>query len=409
MPAYHYTAVNPEGAPQKGVIEAESERQVREQLRAQGFLPTGVQLAKSSSTSKREFWRLNMGAPRRLSSKAVALFTRQFATLLSAGLPVEEALLAVSQQSEQPALKALILSVRASVMEGHALGKAMEAHPSAFSSLYCATVSAGERTGHLDQVLLRLADYTEQQANISQKLKTALIYPTMIVCVAFGIVGFLLAYVVPKMVAVYGHMKQALPVMTTVLIALSNGMQAFGLYVLLALVGGVFLFRVGLKRNAALRLRWHLVLLRVPLVGFALKTADTARFARTLSVLSSAGVPVLEAMQVSSQLMTLIPLRVSVEAAVRRVREGAAIHLALKNTGYFSPMCIHMIASGEASGQLDQLLERVAKQQEEEVTRLIDVSLALFEPAIILIMGAIVLFIVLAVLLPIFQLNEFTG
>ena len=231
----------------------------------------------------------------------------------------------------------------------------------------------------------------------------------MIVCVAFGIVGFLLAYVVPKMVAVYGHMKQALPVMTTVLIALSNGMQAFGLYVLLVLVGGVLLFRYGLKRNAAMRLRWHYVLLKLPLVGFALKTADTARFARTLSVLSSAGVPVLEAMQVSSQLMTLIPLRESVEAAVGRVREGAAIHLALKNTGYFSPMCIHMIASGEASGQLDQLLERVAKQQEEEVTRLIDVSLALFEPAIILVMGAIVLFIVLAVLLPIFQLNEFTG
>lgn len=409
MPAYHYTAVNIDGAPQKGVIEAESERQVREQLRAQGFFPTGVQLAKSVSSGKRSFWQLNIGGPRRLSAKAVALFTRQFATLLSAGLPVEEALLAVSQQSEQPAVKALILSVRASVMEGHALGKAMEAHPNAFSSLYCATVSAGERTGHLDQVLLRLADYTEQQANISQKLKTALIYPTMIVCVAFGIVGFLLAYVVPKMVAVYGHMKQALPVMTSVLIALSNGMQAFGLYVLLALVGGVFLFRYCLKRNKALRLRWHLVLLRLPLIGFALKTADTARFARTLSVLSSAGVPVLEAMQVSSQLMTLMPLRSSVEVAVGRVREGAAIHLALKNTGYFSPMCVHMIASGEASGQLDQLLERVAKQQEEEVTRLIDVSLALFEPAIILIMGAIVLFIVLAVLLPIFQLNEFTG
>ena len=179
MPAYHYTAVNTDGAPQKGVIEAESERQVREQLRAQGFFPTGVQLAKSSSTGKQAFWQLNIGGPRRLSSKAVALFTRQFATLLSAGLPVEEALLAVSQQSEQPAVKALILSVRASVMEGHALGKAMEAHPSAFSSLYCATVSAGERTGHLDQVLLRLAEYTEQQANITQKLKTALIYPNI--------------------------------------------------------------------------------------------------------------------------------------------------------------------------------------------------------------------------------------
>lgn len=404
MPAYHYTAVTAKGQRQKGVMEADNEKQVREQLRHQSLLPLQVKPAKSTSSVKRDWFK-----PRTVRTQAVALFTRQFATLLSAGLPIEEALLAVAEQTEQTALKGMILSVRASVMEGHGLGTAMEGHPAAFSPLFSATVAAGERTGHLDQVLMRLADYTEQQANLNQKLKTALIYPIMIVLVAFGIVGFLLTYVVPKMVAVYGHLNQALPWMTQLLIGISGFVQAMGLYVLLVLVVGVLIFRRALAQKPALRFRWHHVLLRMPMVGYAMKTADTARFARTLSILSTAGVPVLEAMRVSASLIHLMPIRESVMIAVDRVREGGAIHLALKNTGYFTPMSVHMVASGEASGQLDQLLERVALQQEGDVTRLIDVSLSLFEPAIILLMGGIVLFIVLAVLLPIFQLNEFTG
>lgn len=410
MPTYHYTAVTSEGNYHKGVMEADHEKQVRDQLREQQLFPIKVNPARSIQLMTFQFAGFSQWwAARGLSSSALALFTRQFATLLSAGLPVEEALLAVSQQTDAVSVKAIVLSVRASVMEGHSLAVAMEAHPQAFSSLFCATIAAGERTGHLDHILLRLADYTEQQAALRQKLKTALIYPTMIVCVSFGIVSFLLAYVVPKMVSVYGHLKQALPLMTTILIAMSRGLQAVGWYALLAVALGLILFFRQMKRQPKFRYRVQIFLLRLPLLGYVMKTADTARFSRTLSILCAAGVPALDAMQVAAQLMVCLPIREAVEVAVGRVREGGAIHLALKNTGYFTPMCTHMMASGEASGQLDQMLERVATQQEGDITRLIDVSLALFEPAVILLMGAIVLFIVLAVLLPIFQLNDFAG
>lgn len=409
MPAYHYTAVSPTGTEQKGVIEAESEKHARQLLRDKTLIPLSIKPAQEKKSAEQESKFSFLRRKRGLSAKELALFTRQFATLLAAGLPIEECLQAVAEQTEKQQIKALILSVRAKVVEGHALAASLREHPAAFSNLFCATIAAGEKSGYLDKVLLRLADYTEQQWNMRQKLKTALIYPIMIVLVAFGIVGFLLEYVVPKMVAVYGHLNQELPWLTKVLIAASNGLKDYGLYVLLVIIVALYFWYRALNKSAELREKYHRFLLRLPLFGYAFRTADTARFARTLSILSAAGVSVLEAMTISAQLITLIPIRQSVEEAVYRVREGATIYLALKQTGYFPPMAIHMIASGEASGQLESMLERVAHHQEEDITRMIDVALALFEPAIILIMGAIVLFIVLAVLLPIFQLNQFTG
>lgn len=407
MPAYHYIAINSAGQEHKGVIEAESEKHARQLLRDKSFTPIKVRPSQEKRCWQKSSF--TFGKSKSLSTSELALVTRQFATLLAAGLPVEEGLLAVAEQSDKSRIKGLLLSVRSKVVEGHALASAMRDYPEAFSELFCATVAAGEKTGHLDKVLLRLADYTEQQSHMRQKLTTALIYPAMIVLVAFGIVGFLLEYVVPKMIAVYGHLNQALPVMTEVLIAASNGVKAYGLYVLLAIVVGGFLWFRALKRSEALREKYHYVLLRLPLIGYAMKTANTARFSRTLSILSAAGVPILEAMTISAQLVTVIPIRKAILQAVHHVREGAAINLALKQTTYFSPMSTHMMASGEASGQLEAMLDRVAVNQEGEISRLIEVALALFEPAVILMMGAIVLFIVLAVLLPIFNLNEFTG
>lgn len=409
MPAYHFIAINQGGQEQKGVIEAENEKHARQLLRSKSLTPIHVRTAQEKKQAGKEN-KLNLFTQRRgFNSKELALFTRQFATLLTAGLPVEESLQAVAEQTEKPRQKGLILSVRGKVLEGHALAAALREHPEAFSALFCATIAAGEKSGHLDKVLLRLAEYTEQQWHMRQKLKTALIYPTMIVFVAIGIVGFLLEYVVPKMIAVYGHLGQSLPTLTQILITISHLVKGFGFYAIIALMIGIFLWRRALKKSPALRERNHHFLLRMPLIGYFIKTADTARFARTLSILSASGVPVLEAMTISAQLITVIPIRNAVSQAALRVREGAAINLALKQTTFFSPMSIHMVASGEASGQLEQMLERVALNQEDEITRLIDVALALFEPAIILIMGAIVLFIVLAVLLPIFQLNQFTG
>lgn len=409
MPAYHYVAMSAAGKETKGVLEAENDKHARQLLREKSLVPLQVKAVHEKKSAGSSFTLHRYKLKQGLSSKDLAMMTRQFATLLSAGLPIEESLLAVSEQTEKPRIKGMLLSVRGKVLEGHSLAAALREHPEAFSHLFCATIAAGEKTGHLDKVLLRLADYTEQQANMRQKLKTAAIYPTMIVLVAFGIVGFLLEYVVPKMIAVYGHLNQALPGITQVLISVSEFIRSFGLYLFLAIIVMSLLWLRAIKRHARLREKAHAWLLKLPLVGRALKTANTARFSRTLAILSASGVPMLEAMTIASQLMTIIPLRQAVETAVHRVREGVAIHLALKQTTYFPPMAVHMMASGEASGELEAMLERVAHHQEEEITRLLEVTLALFEPAIILIMGAIVLFIVLAVMLPIFNLNEFTG
>lgn len=409
MPAYHYVALTANSQEKKGVIEAESEKHARQLLRAQSLLPVSIKAVKEKKLPGRKNMSISAYFIRGLSSKELALITRQLSTLLVAGLPLEEALLAIAEQSEKSLTKGLVLSVRAKVLEGHALASALREHPEAFSALYTATIAAGEKSGHLDKVLMRLADYTEQQWHLQQKLKTALIYPVMIVLVALGIVGFLLQYVVPKMIAVYGNLNQSLPAMTQVLISTSHFLKQYGFYLLVGIFIGIYFMRRLIKKNHTLRTRVHRYLLKLPLIGYAYKTADTARFSRTLSILSASGVPMLEAMNIAAQLITTIPIRQAVEEAVLRVKEGGAIYLALKKTTYFPPMNIHMIASGEASGQLENMLERIALTQEEEIIRLIDVSLALFEPAIILMMGAIVLFIVLAVLLPIFQLNEFTG
>lgn len=408
MPAFHYVAIDATGVEQKGVIEADSEKQARQLLRDRSLLPTNLSVMRGKAGSL-SLWQA-LGSRRvRLSSQDIALFTRQFSTLLAAGLPVEESLLAVAEQSEKAKQKGLILSIRSKVLEGHSLASALKDFPDVFSELFCATVAAGEKSGYLDKVLLRLADYTEQQSHIQQKLKSALIYPATIVIVAISIVGFLLQYVVPKLVAVYGRLKQALPLMTEILIGMSQFISHYGFYTLIILIILLISYRYSWKHNARFKEANQRFFLRLPFIGFAMKTADTARFSRTLSILSASGVPVIEAMTIAASLITTIPIKHSVTIAVSRVREGAAISLALKQTGYFSPMSVHMMASGEASGQLENMLERIAINQENEILRLIDVGLALFEPGVILVMGAVVLFIVLAVLLPIFQLNQFAG
>ena len=344
MTAFHFIALTQQGAEKKGVIEAENEKHARQLLRERNYLPLQVESAKKKKTILQQ----KLFAGSGISIKELALITRQFATLLSAGLPIEEALSAVAEQTERHKIKALIFSVRSKVVEGHGLAVALREHPEAFSPLYSATVAAGEKTGHLDKILLRLADYTEQQWQMRQKLKTALIYPAMIICVAIAIVSFLLAYVVPKMVSVYGHLNQALPLLTQILISISHFVQSMGIYAVMALGGFVLSWRYLLKKYVYFRERCQHWVLRLPLIGNARKTMETARFARTLSILTAAGVPALEAMGIANELVNTIVIRKAIEIALRKVREGATIHLALKQTNFFSPMSVHMIASGEA-------------------------------------------------------------
>jgi general secretion pathway protein F len=411
LSTFTYTAINIKGEETRGIIEADSARAARQQLRDQGLTPLDVnsyvEAQRANEASKGHFSFLHRGG--HLSIKELALATRQMATLLAAGIPLEEVLQAVAEQAEKPKLKNIFLSVRSKVLEGNSLATGLSEFPSAFPSLYRATVGAGEQTGRLDTVLQRLAEYTEKQQYMRQKIQQALIYPTLMTGVSVCIVIFLMIFVVPKMVAVFSSTKQSLPLATTVLLAISHSLKVVGPIIFVGLIGFVIWFRKHMQQHPSVRRRFHLLLLKIPLLGNTIKVINTARFSRTFGILLAAGVPVLEAMKVGSDLVLSMPIREAIETATLKVREGVHINQALKQTGYFPAMSLHLIASGEASGQLEAMLERAANNQDQEVERLIDTVLTLFEPMLILVMGSVVLFIVMAVLLPIFSLNQLGG
>ena len=395
MGAYQYQALKNTGSHCKGVIEADSERHARQLLRDQGLIPTHVQTIKKSQTKPRD----------KLSAPDLALLTRQLATLLSAGIPIEESLRGVSEQSEKDKVRQLIIGVRSKVMEGYALAQAMGEYPQAFPELYRATVAAGEQTGRLDVVLEKLADYTENQQQTRQKIQQALIYPTMMILVSTAIIGFLLAFVVPKIIEVFTNSGQTLPAMTLVLIALSEFVKSYGLYVLIFLVVVLIGFKRSLK-NHAVKTKWHRFILKVPIASYLVRSINVARYIHTFGILFAAGVSVLETMQVAASLVSNIIMREAFDVATLKVREGASISQSLKDTSYLGPMATHLIGSGEKSGQLATMMERAAKHLDNEVRRLIDTALTLLEPLVILFMGTVVLFIVLATLLPIFSMEQ---
>lgn len=401
MGAFEYAALDEDGRERKGVLEGDAPRQVRQQLRDKGWTPLEVHAVR-----EREGRRAHRpGTVRRLSSADLALVTRQLATLVRSGIPVEEALRVSAQQSGRARLEALLTAVRARILEGHALADALGEFPQIFSEMYRATVAAGEQSGHLDVVLERLADYAESQQQIGQKVMLALIYPVILTLVALLAVMFLTAYVVPQVVEVFQGMGQDLPALTVVVIWISDFLRASWWIVLGLIAAGVITFRFML-RAFAFRRRVHLFLLRLPLVGRLLKGVNTARFARTFSTLLASGVPVLDAMNIAAQVMSNIPMREAVEQGARRVREGASLQAALETGGYFPAMMLHLVASGEASGRLEEMLVRSAETQERELETLRGALLGIFEPMLILVMGALVLVIILAILMPILDLNR---
>ncbi len=338
----------------------------------------------------------------------LALVTRQLATLLAAGTPLEEALHAVAQQTTRSSVARILLGVRAKVMEGYSLADSLAQFPAAFPSLYRASVAAGEHAGQLDAVLERLADYTENAQNMQQKVTTALIYPILLTVISIAIVAGLLGYVVPQVVKVFDTMGQELPLLTRTLIAVSDAVKTFGPVVLVLLAVAAVVF-ARLYRREGFRRRVDRALLRVPLLGTLIRGRHTAAFARTLSILAASGVPILTALRNAADVVGNLPMREAILETAERVREGAAISASLQRTGLFPPMTLHLIASGEGTGRLEQMLARAAEQQERETATLIGTTLSLFEPALILFMGAVVLVIVLAILLPIFQLNQLVG
>lgn len=401
MGAFAYTALDTRGRELKGVLEGDTPRQVRQQLREQGFTPLEVvEAAEHEAKSPNSF-----GLQRGVSATDLALITRQLATLVRSALPVEEALLAVSQQTEKPRLKNMLLAVRSRVMEGHTLASGLTQFPNIFPEIFRATVAAGEHSGHLDGVLERLADYAESRQQLKQKMTLAMIYPVMLTLMAVLIVTGLLVYVVPQVVQVFEHTGQQLPLLTRALIGLSAFIRSYGIVLLVLLVLAVFAVRTMLKKHETRR-RWHMQMLRLPLVGRLTRGVNTARFTRTLSILAGSGVPVLEAMRISGEVVANIPMRDAVDDAARRVREGTSISKSLGSSGLFPPLVVHLIASGESSGELDMMLERAASNQERELETLIATMLGILEPLLILVMGVVVLLIVLAILLPIFDLNQ---
>ena len=401
MGAFEYTALDTGGHERKGILEGDTPRQIRQQLREQQLLPVTV-----SEVAQREAKRQkSFSLMRRVGASDLALFTRQLATLVRAGLPLEESLLAVSQQTEKPRVQSIVLGVRAKVMEGHTLASGFAEFPRVFPEIYRATVAAGEQAGHLDSVLERLADYTESRELIRQKVLGAMLYPIVLTIMCFVIVSFLLVFVVPKVVSVFDSTKAKLPLITRVLIGTSDFFRLYGIYFVVAVALGVWLF-ARWQKNAKAKRQFQGWQLRVPLLGKMVRGFNTARFTRTFSILSGSSVPVLEAMRISGEVVTNLPMRDAVADAAARVREGAPIGRSLSVSRLFPPMTIHLISSGESSGQLDNMLERAAISQERELDGLLGAMVGLLGPLLIVMMGLFVMAIVFAMLLPIFQMNN---
>lgn len=400
MGAFEYTAVDAQGKDRKGILEGDTPRHVRQQLREQQLLPVTV-----TEVAQKEASRQRSSLLRRVSATDLSLFTRQLATLVRAALPLEESLLAVSQQTEKPRVQSIVLGVRAKVMEGHTLADGFAEFPRVFPEIYRATVAAGEQAGHLDNVLERLADYTESREQIRQRVLAALLYPIVLTGMCFVIVSGLLVFVVPKVVAVFEAAKGKLPLITQLLIAVSDGLRLYGVYLLVALIAAVWLFRRWLRDPAAKR-RVQRFILTLPLAGKLARGFNTARFTRTFSILTASAVPVLEALRISAEVVTNLPMRDAVTEAAARVREGAPIGRSLAASRLFPPMTIHLISSGESSGELETMLERAAISQERELDALLAALVGLLGPLLIIFMGMFVMGIVFAMLLPIFQMND---
>ena len=404
MAAFEYLALNARGREEKGVLEADGVRQVRQLLRDKGLTPLSVN--PTSSIEKRSGVALiqNLFRPS-LSVTERALITRQLATLIGAALPVEEALLAVSRQSEKATIESMMLTVRAKVLEGFSLANSLAEYPKAFPSLHRATVAAGETSGHLDLVLSRLADFSESQQESAARVKQALIYPLILFILTIAILAGLLGYVVPDIVEVFAESDQELPWLTTGVIKASDFVVAYGLLILVGFIIVSFLFQ-RLLAMPDVRLRWHRLLLKLPIVGKLSRGTNTAQFASTLSILASSGVPLVDAMRIAGEVLSNAWLRRLVSEATSKVSEGTSLSSALERSGNFPPMMLHMIASGESSGELDEMLSRVAKHQQQDADLLMSVLLSLFGPMMLIVMGGAVFIIVLAILLPIINLNQ---
>ena len=403
MAAFEYTALDTRGKRLKGVLEGDNVRQIRQLLRDQGLFPLGVSI--TAQTGPRSGRQPLFSFSRSLAGLDRVLITRQLATLIGAGLPIEEALNAVARQSEKQHVIALVMGVRSRVLEGRSLASSLSDFPSSFNALYCSSVAAGEQSGYLDRVLDNLAGYIERQFESHRDVEMALMYPVILFALAVLIVGALMVYVVPDMVGVLENMGRELPLITRFLIGASELAQAWW-SIVLAGAGAAVLGVRWMLRQERVRLAWDRQKLNLPLVKRIARSSNAARYANTLSILNGSGVPLVEAMHIACEVVANAWLRLRLAQATLRVSEGASLRMGLEAVGYFPPMLLHMVASGESSGELDAMLDRVATYQQAEVERIVTTLVTLLQPLMLLLMGGLVMFIVMAVLLPILNMNQ---
>ncbi|HCO9393622.1 TPA: type II secretion system inner membrane protein GspF [Escherichia coli] len=401
MALFYYQALQRNGRKTKGMIEADSARHARQLLRGKELIPVHIEARMNASSGG--MLQRRRHAHRRVAAADLALFTRQLATLVQAAMPLETCLQAVSEQSEKLHVKSLGMALRSRIQEGYTLSDSLREHPRVFDSLFCSMVAAGEKSGHLDVVLNRLADYTEQRQRLKSRLLQAMLYPLVLLVVATGVVTILLTAVVPKIIEQFDHLGHALPASTRALIAMSDALQTSGVYWLAGLLGQRLL------KNPAMRLRWDKTLLRLPVTGRVARGLNTARFSRTLSILTASSVPLLEGIQTAAAVSANRYVEQQLLLAADRVREGSSLRAALAELRLFPPMMLYMIASGEQSGELETMLEQAAVNQEREFDTQVGLALGLFEPALVVMMAGVVLFIVIAILEPMLQLNNMVG
>jgi len=404
MAAFEYIALDRAGKQKKGILEGDTPRQIRQLLRDKKLIPIEVEGVNKSDKENKANKKTGLSRTK-ISAADLALITRQIATLIRAAIPVEETIKAVAEQSEKSKQQSMLLGIRARVVEGHSLADALSEYPKVFSDLYCSMVAAGEKSGHLELVLERLADYTESRQAISQKISGALVYPVILSVVSIAIVSFLLGYVVPQITASFVESGQELPWLTQALLSMSEYVQSWGILTVIIII----LLIVGFKyllRNPKLRLAWDRWKINAWVIGKIIRGLNSARFARTLAILSASSVPLLEGLKIAGEVMTNMELQKAVNEAALRVSEGAGLKISLQQCGYFPPMMLHMIASGESSGELEQMLDRAADNQENQFNNMVSVMMDMIGPIMILIMGGFVFTIVLAIMLPVFELSN---
>jgi general secretion pathway protein F len=410
LAAFRYSAVDPDGRQQAGVLEADNARAARQMLRSRDLVVLNVEAVLSGSSR-----RGGLVFSRRLSQTDLSVLTRQLSSLLNAALPVADALTVLVEQSERQSLRELMAAVRTDVLGGSSLSAALARHPRQFPDLYRALIAAGEESGQLGSVLSSLADFIEERARLQQKITLAFVYPAIVTIVALLVVIGLLTYVVPQVVQVFTQTRQALPLLTRMMIGLSDFVRIEGWIILILVVVGVFVARRAL-RVPAVRLRWHRTILKAPVLGVLSRSINAARFAGTLSILVGSGVPILRSLQAAGETLSNDALRLRVGEASVRVREGFSLARALRTDDphqrtpgqarLFPPVLIHLIASGEATGKLPEMLARAADMHAREAERRTLFFTSLLEPALILLMGGIVTLIVLSVLMPIIEINQ---